>query len=132
MKPMKRTQVDDLGDVYSAEAVMNTQTSKDFARQEYKDEADVNKLMYRFGVGLLGGQRQPQWGQEIDYDLDLQTALNSVAEAKQAWWGLPDNLKNAYPSWRELLNALESGQLSIKREEPATPAEPPAIPTVPA
>lgn len=132
MKPMKRTQVDDLQEVYSAEAVINTQTSKDMARQEYKDEADINKLLYRYGVGLVAGQRQPTWGQEIDYEMDLQTALTSIAQAKQAWAGLDPELQKAYPSWRELLNALESGQLRMHATEPTVEAPSAPVPAEPA
>lgn len=128
MKPAKRSQVDDLGDLYSVETAIDTSVKPDLARQEYKDETDLNKLLFRYGVGLLPGQRQPTWGQEIDYDMDLQTALSAVADAKRAWAGLPPNLKAAYPSWRELLNALESGRLEIKAEEPIAEPSPAAVP----
>lgn len=128
MKPAKRTQVDDLGDEYSLETALSTSELPDLARQEYKDESDINKLLYRYGVGLVAGQRQPQWGQEVDYDLDLQTALTAVADAKRAHAGLPDNLKARYATWRELLNALESGQLEMKAEEPIPEAPEPIPP----
>lgn len=121
MKPAKRTQVDSLGDFYSAFTVIDSSTKPDMTRQEYKDETDTNKLLYRYGVGLVPGRAQPTWGQEVDFDLDLQTALGAVADAKRAWGDLPPNLKAAYPSWQQLLNALESGQLRIKAEEDLPP-----------
>lgn len=88
----------------------------DTARQEFKKEADVNVLLQRFGVHAP--QRPGQMGQQIDYNIDLQTALTSIAAAKEAFRSLPDNLKNKYQTWQALLTALDRGQLVINLAEP--------------
>lgn len=101
--------------------------NKDMARQEFKDEADINYMLSRFGVTAPRGT--PVYG-EWDDTIDLQVALQAVSDARAAYKDLPDDLRNRFGSMEELLTALENGSLVIKNE-PA-PSEPPAPPAAPA
>lgn len=108
-KPVPRTQVDDLQDLYSDEAQLHTGTDS-LTRQEFKDEADINKLLSRFGIGAPA--RPLTWG-EIDYDTQLQEALHAIAAAREAHANLPAEAIAKYPNWVSLLQAIETGQLEI-------------------
>lgn len=123
MQKAQRTQVDELQEAYSNEAAIDFTGTPDKARQEYKDEADINVLLGRFGVHAP--QKQMVFGQEVDYNLDLQQALTAIADAKTAHRELPENLRERYPTWQSLLNALETGALTMHNEEPIPTEEPP-------
>lgn len=110
MHPAIRTQSDYLGDEASLEAGTDSGDAPDMARQEFKDEADINKLLARYGVQPL--TKEPIYG-DVDYNLDLQQALAAIDTAGQAWQSLPKNLKEKYPTWQLLLNALHEGRLKI-------------------
>lgn len=77
-------------------------------RQEFKDEADLNILLARFGV-TGDNQRQMTWGQEIDYNMDLQAALALIEEAKRVEGTIPPELRQKYPTWRHMVSGIESG-----------------------
>lgn len=117
-----RKQTDGKQEEYSRKTQIDFTGVKLITRQEDKQDADINHLLQRFGVGLP--VRQPEYGQTIDYNLDLQTAMDAVEQAKQAWQGLPDNLRKKYPRWQDLLNAVESGNLKLINEnDPETNRE---------
>lgn len=122
MQPAIRTQVDELQDQYSDEAGLDCSGDKDMARQEFKEEADVNTILLRFGLGASHGL--PKTFGETDYDLDLQNALHAIRDAKAAHSRLPEELKADYPTWQSFLNAVESGRLT---SEPL-PENPPKQP----
>lgn len=86
----------------------------DMARQEYKDEADINYMLSKFGITQPRGT--PVYG-EWDDTVDLQSALQSVSDARAAFKELPDQLKNKFHRMEDLLTALENGSLVIKNEE---------------
>lgn len=123
-----RSQADDLGDFYSNMAGIETTGWEDTARQEFKSEADINVMLAKFGV--MTPQRPLQFG-EIDYTIDLQQAIEAVAEAKRVWERMPDDVKAAYPSWESLLNAAISGELRIHLEAEPEPPPPPVEPEPP-
>lgn len=128
MHPAIRTQTDQMQDFYTELSALDCTDSVDRARQEFKDEADINKLLARFGVHAQ--QRQPTFG-EVDFDLDLQQALFAVQEAKQAHRAMPATLRERYPTWQSLLNGLESGEFKLDLNEErrkAAAAEPAAKP----
>jgi len=127
----ERKQGDGKQDDYSEISGLDCSQDKDLARQEFKDEADINILLRRFGVGTPS--RVPQFGGEYDFDIDLQKAKNAIAETQRAYNALPPNLKEKYKDWQTLLNAIQSGQLRIdmrqyqeevKTEEKTTPVSP--------
>lgn len=85
-------------------------------RQEFKDEADINNILTRFGVAQ---QRPLRYGDEIDYSTDLQDALHALDQVQ----GIndtvvPPELKEKYgDDWRKLLNAVESGEYQHDLED---------------
>lgn len=101
--------------------------NKDTARQEFKDEADINYMLSRFGITAPRGT--PTFG-EWDDSIDLQSAIESVREAHAGYVTLPEDLRNKFPSMEAMLTAIDNGALVIKEDalpqpkNPATPPEP--------
>lgn len=119
MHPAIRTQSDELGDIVSLDTGLDASasaTNRDMARQEFKQEADINVQLAKFGV--FAPQRQLYFG-DVDYGLELQEALAAIADAKTAWRQMPDEIQKRYRTWQSLLNALETGE--IKLNEGAAP-----------
>lgn len=112
-----RRQSDGEQEIFSAEAAISFEDDPGKTRQEFKDEADTNILLKRFGVGIP--QKQVTYG-ETDFNIDLQTALEAVAIAKKAYKDLPADLRKQYPSWQTLLNHIESGKLTLDLTPPKT------------
>jgi hypothetical protein len=102
-----RDQADEHGDEIS-EATATPPDTDGITRQEFKDEADINVLLAKFGVDNM--TRLPEYGKTIDYNLDLQQALTAIQEAKNANMQVPPELRSKYPDWRAVLNAAETGQ----------------------
>ena len=102
-----RSQADDKGDSVSLQTGYDT-GSDSLTRQEFKDEADLNILLGRFGVNQQ--VRQDPRFIEIDYNLDLQSALAAVDAARRANYDIPQELRAKYPDWRTLLDGAESGE----------------------
>lgn len=126
--PVPRSQPDGLQLVYSQATALDMSESKDLARQEFRDEADINIILKKFGVTSHG--ITPRF-QEVDYDADLQSALGAIAEARRVHADIDPELRKKYPTWQSLLNAMATGELTMK--DPAAPvvsdpppAEPPA------
>lgn len=113
MHPAIRTQQDGLGDIYSVNGGIDA-SQGDVARQEFKADADINLMLAKFGV--FAPQKQVYFG-DVDYGIDLQQALAAIADAKQAWQVMPPEIKKEFPTWKELLNALESGQIKLNEGE---------------
>lgn len=96
----------------------DSEDNKDHARQDAKDEADINYMLSRFGITQQRGA--PIYG-EWDDTINLQTALESVREAKMGYYTLPKELREKFPSMEEFLKAVDNGSLVIKdTEEEAT------------
>lgn len=127
-KPAPRTQVDGMQDEYSFLTGIDTTSERNHVRQELKDDADINILLGKFGVGAIG--QKPLRYAEVDLGIDLQQALNAIDETKRAWHTMPYNLREKYPSWQSLLNAIESGELKLNLEDNtvAVPTEKPKDP----
>lgn len=125
MKPAIRTQIDDLGDTMTRLTALDCTAMLDTTRQEYKDEADINKLLYRFGVN--NQVRQGTYGEVVDFDMNLQSALAAVDDAKTAWANLSPELRKHYPTWQQLLVAIDTGALRDKSEEPQPPVQAPPV-----
>lgn len=132
MQPAERTQTDGLGDEYSFETGLDCSNSKDMARHEQTGEADINKLLARFGIGIP--QRQVVYG-SMDFDLDLQQAYRAIETVKAAWDQMPDAITKKYTDWTQLAVALNSGELKFDPTKPAgsqlvipEPAKPPEAP----
>lgn len=106
--PAIRTQVDGLNEEYSLETALDCSTKPDLARQEFKEETDVNKVLARYGID--GIRREPQYS-SVDYDMDLQQALESIREAERGIARLPTELRSKYDTWERLLDGAYNGQL---------------------
>lgn len=102
-------------------------------RQEFKKDADINEILRKFNVGDLSA-RQATFG-ETDFTADLQQALESIRETEAAWHRLPQSLKDKYPTWGYVLEALHNGELnpdlSFKQDTPAPPSPTPPTPPTP-
>lgn len=117
-----RTQADSKGDAVSAATALvfhNDDTNhRSRTRQEFKDETDTNWILKRFGI--QGANRQVQYG-HADFDLDLQQAHEAVNAAKIAHHRMPAHLRDKYPTYKSLLNAIESGELTSLEEVAPAP-----------
>lgn len=99
--------------------------NKDTARQEFKEEADINYMLSRFGITQPRGT--PTYG-EWDDSIDLQIAFESIREARAGYAALPQQLRDKFRSMEDMMKALDNGSLVIKDEE--APKDPtPAVPT---
>lgn len=97
---------------------------KSLTRQEDAPDADINRLMKRFGV--TGQMPQPRIGTSsvVDFDVDLQGALIVINQTKEAHASLPKHIRKRYPTWQALLTAVEQG--TVKPEHLQEPQEAPA------
>lgn len=89
--------------------------SEDRARQEFRDDADVNLILKRHGVGAASLMRPVSYG-EYDFDQSLHGALISLASAQEAYSGLPEGVKKAYPSFAALMAAYAAGTIKVPDE----------------
>lgn len=90
----------------------------DRARQEYKNDADINYMLSRLGVTQPRGA--PVYG-EWDDNIDLQMAIESVREAKTGFRSLPEELQKKFGTLEDFLTAVDNGSLVIKDKEPEPP-----------
>lgn len=99
--PIMREHVSDL--------VVACPASEDRTRQEFKDDQDINKLLKRHGVGVQSLLRPVAYG-SYDFDQSLHGALLSLQAFREAFSGLPEGLRKAYPSPEALMAAVASGE----------------------
>lgn len=97
-------------------------TNKDTARQEFKEEADINYMLSRFGITQPRGT--PQYG-TWDETIDLQIAIQSVHDARAAYRELPGVLRQKFNTMEQLLTAVENGSLVLKDEDAPEPVKTP-------
>lgn len=116
--PTERTQIDGKQDEYSAATAIDCSDSDenpDATRQEFREDVDINTILRRFGVSGAQ-QRQLQYG-EVDYDVGLQEAIYVTEAAQDAWRRMSPELRNRYPTWQLLMQAIAAGEVKI-RDEP--------------
>lgn len=108
---MERTQVDGDQDAYSDAAALTFEgpDAKDMTRQEFKDDADINKIMARFGYNLP--QKNGPAFSEIDWTIDLQQAFTARDELEAGFQKLPEAVRRKYPGWIALSQAMARGEL---------------------
>lgn len=104
-----RTQTDRRGLEFSRAGGLDCSTSKDMARQEFKDDADINVLLSRFGVNHQ--QRTLQYG-EMDFNIDLQQATHAVRDAKDAHSRMSPEIQALYPTWQQFVSGIASGRVA--------------------
>lgn len=114
MHKATRTQNDDLGDHYTVatgtDFSEDTPENKDMARQEFKDDADINNLLKRFGVD--NQQRTVTQFGDADFTIDLQQAMHSVNDAQRAYSRMNPDIKKLYPTFDRFLRGMNSGDLA--------------------
>lgn len=116
----QRTQADGLSQTVSIATATQDDSAFDRTRQEYTKDADVNNLLTRFGVMHTG--ETPLY-KEIDYNIDLQTALRAIQTTREAYRTLPADIRAKYPDWQTLLNAVENGTYESPADEAARKAD---------
>lgn len=111
MPPRVRTQTDGKQDEISRKLRRSFQGTDDHARQEFKNEQDINKMLARYGVpGAVAAQRATIG--EVNFDMDLQQSLHMLQETRAAYNRLPADLQQKYGSWQAILAAIEAGELT--------------------
>lgn len=126
MYPAIRQQTDIVDqDIVSLEAGLDCSTEPDTARQEFKREADVNYILSRFAVDGVLPSKQVSYG-EVDWDLDLHGAYIALEAVDVARRSLSPALQRKYRSQKELLDAMNSGELEadLRAEKVAAQVKP--------
>lgn len=116
MFPAERTQIDGRQEEYSFLTGLDCSDLPDMTRQEGKEDADINVLLRKFGVGIP--QRQIVYG-SADFDMDLQQAYAAIEEVKGAWFLMPEEIRTKYKDWPTLMVALDAGELLFDPTKPA-------------
>lgn len=99
-----RSQADNLGDIYSHNGALHTGEESD-VRPELAHDADINTILTKFGI-----HNEPVLHTHFDDSIDLQQAMNALKLAQAANLNVPPELAHKYPTWREVLNAAETGE----------------------
>lgn len=94
-------------DGYSLEARTDISDSESLTRQEYADDADLNKLLARYGA--LPPSRPLRFG-EVNDELGLLEAYNALETAQEAYARAEPEVREKFPSWQSLASALASNQ----------------------
>lgn len=105
-------------DVRAATGISCT-AEEDRARQEFKNECDVNWLLRKYGA-LPPSQTFPQG--EVDFDLSLLDAKMALGDARKAYEAFPRVLREKL-SFEGFLTAVANGSF---RMAPLPPKEAPA------
>lgn len=104
-----RTQSDNYGDLVSRENVLSCADFPDLARQEFKDDADINVIMHRFGADAP--QRPVSFGVR-DFDLGLQEGIHALETALDSYDRQPQEVKERFGSPGAYMAAVESGEFA--------------------
>lgn len=101
---------------YDSDAASNADTidtgTETLVRQEFKDEVDINRIVSRFGLNAFANSIQPPEFGDRDFNLDLQTAQQVARDMREAWATLPPDLVKKYPTWLDLLAAVDNGEIT--------------------
>lgn len=123
-----RKQFDGKQEEYSKLTRQTYKGTDDLARQEFKEEQDINRMLARYGVPQAIAAQRATVG-EVNYDMDLQSALHQIRETREAYTRLSPELRQKYANWQQLLAAIEAGELTTLPKEgnngdsSTTPAE---------
>lgn len=120
-----RSQTDENFALVSLETGISFDPEEDRTRQEFADDADVNKLLNKYGA--LPPMNTVRFG-EHDFDVDLLTAYSAISQAESAYSQLPESVRKAFPDWHSLAEALSKGDIASAIAEanksPSGAAEP--------
>lgn len=118
---MFRSRLDNLDDIAVSGGLFCSE-EEDMTRQEFKDDADINKILARHGVM----PRPVQFG-EWNFDEDLTSSVQARQAVDEAYMALPVAVRQQYPDMASVWAAVASGSLKIGSEGvevPSTPSEP--------
>ena len=110
-----RTAYDDLQAQLSAETATVNPDPDTGARQEFREDADINNLLRRYGA-VPASEVNLGW---FDDTLTLQSAYEAVQEAKASFQGLPQNVKDHFHSWEAMYQAIARGDVQVGTDLPA-------------
>lgn len=122
---MFRSKVDNFDDITISSGLF-CDSEEDVTRQEFKDEADINKVLQRHGVM----PRPVQYG-EWNFDEDLTSSVQARQAVDDAYMALPADVRAQYPDMGSVWAAIASGALKIGAEGvevPSSPSEPQQAP----
>lgn len=110
-----REQNDGTGDHYSLVTSLDMSDqdnpdNKTSVRQEFKDEADINNILRKFGYDTFNND--PRFFSETDYTLDLQATIAAAYDLQEAHSNLPADLIELFPDVPSMVNAARNGELS--------------------
>lgn len=109
--------------------------SRDRTQQQFRDEADINVLVRRFGVTghLPVRQGVPEYG-DFSAVVDYHSAMNAIRNADAEFMSLPAHIRQMFGNDPgELVNAvldpdryddLVDAGLAVKRNRPVEASEP--------
>lgn len=104
---------DGLGDEVSLNNQIHFDPSEDVTRQEFRDEADITKILARFGAGESFAARQPFYG-EWDFDRTFADTLQLLENANRLLATMPEHLRKQYPDVQAIILALATGELQAQ------------------
>lgn len=113
MKIKYRTQNDGMQQAYSIAGGLDCsptgtiEGNKDMARQEFKDDADINRILRNFGVE--NQQRTMVQFGEADYTIDLQQAMHSINDTQRAYEKMDPAIKGIYPTFEKFIRGVRMG-----------------------
>lgn len=112
MHKATRTQIDEMGDYYSALASLDcsVEGNKDMARQEFKDEADINTILRNFGVN--NQQRTMVQFGDADYTIDLQQAMHAINDTQNAYQKMHPEIHKIYPTYEKFIRGMQTGAVA--------------------
>lgn len=81
----------------SRETGLDCPASESQTQQHFKDDADINTIVRRFGLTgtLPDNYRAPLLGDFADV-MDFQTAMNAVSQAQEQFMQLPPDLRSRF------------------------------------
>jgi hypothetical protein len=110
-------------DLISRQDVISCREDEDMTRQEFKDDADINKLVERHGLVV----RPVEYG-EHNFDEDLTARMQSRS-LFEAWYAeAPAEVREMYADMGAFLRAFGSGAFKT----PSAGVEPPVGGSTPA
>lgn len=104
------------------------------AKQEFKDECDINVLLRRFNITgqLPVGVRMPTYG-DFDVVTDFHSAANAIAQAREAFHMMPADVRRRFGNdpgefvafcsdSKNREEAVKLGLVEASAAEPTSPA----------
>lgn len=108
MRPATRSHISKDQDAVSRACGIACDPADTRTRQEFKATSDVANILKRHGANL---NPAPMPFGAVDFDLDLQTAYETVAKVTRGYHLLPEAVRAAYPDIRSILTALANGEV---------------------